>query len=361
MLAGLMGAALVRPASAEPPTDAPSAAARPAPSVSTVPRPATRPAPAVVTASPTTEALIVLGRYSTSYAHDAEHRSRAFNVELSAQAIDGKVLLPGATFSFNDAVGERTASFGFAKSIVLRDGLIAEGTGGGACQVASTLHAAALLAGLEIVARAPHSRPSAYIRMGLDATVALGGGSVIDLKVRNATAAPLTIRARATRGTLDVWMSSGASAVRADVSVTSEIVDRFPIPRTVERDARVPENTIRIKAFGIPGYRVKRRRIVRLADGTELGDVRTDLYPATSDIVVVSPSFDATRIRLHPRAARVEAGARAPAELPVPASDETPPEPESSPPTLLLDPGVARPALVQLRPSTLVRLDNAAP
>src|SRR4051812_27263178 len=97
-------------------------------------------------------ARVVLARFSTTYANDAEHKSRAFNVELGAEAINGKAIAAGATFSFNDAVGERTAAFGYEKSIVLRDGLIAEGVGGGACQVASTLHAAALLGGLEVVA-----------------------------------------------------------------------------------------------------------------------------------------------------------------------------------------------------------------
>src|SRR5262245_36809364 len=84
---------------------------------------------------------VVLARFTTTYAEGPEHKTRVRNLSLAADAIDGKTIAPETLFSFNDAVGERTASFGYAKSVVLRDGLIAEGTGGGACQVASTLHA----------------------------------------------------------------------------------------------------------------------------------------------------------------------------------------------------------------------------
>lgn len=298
----------------------------------------------------TTEAPapVVLARFTTTYANDAEHKARASNVELGAEAINGKVIAAGATFSFNEAVGERTAAFGYAKSIVLRDGMIAEGMGGGACQVASTLHAAALLGGLEIVARAPHSRPSAYIRMGLDATVAFGsmGTPAIDLKLKNPTLTPLTIHAKAARGTLEVWIG-GAGATHLDVRVTSEILERMTFARMVERDTRAKEDTVRVKAFGIPGYRVRRTRVVHAADGTVKRDVRVDVYPPTSEIVQVAPSLEESRIRV--RAASGDAEGES-------TSDESPSKPR---PTVIIEPSAARPLLVQLRPSTRVELENA--
>jgi hypothetical protein len=276
---------------------------------------------------PTTAAARApLAIFSTTYAHDAEHRARAFNVQLAAEAIDGKVILPGATLSFNDTVGERTAAFGYEKSIVLRDHMLAEGTGGGTCQVASTLHAAALLAGLDIVARAPHSRPSAYIRMGLDATVVF---PKVDLKLKNPRADKVTVHARALRGTLDVWLD--AEGPKPAVTLTSEIVERLPFERTTERLAKgappLPPDTVRVKAFGIPGFKVQRTRVVHAHDGTERRDVRIDEYPPTTEVLVVPPTF--------------EDGA----DLP-PKRDDT---------------GVVPPTALQLRPSTRVVLDNAPP
>jgi vancomycin resistance protein YoaR len=286
----------------------------------------------------------VLGRFTTSYAHDAEHKSRAFNVELAAEAINGKTIASGATFSFNDAVGERTAAFGYAKAVVLRDGMIAEGMGGGACQVASTLHAAALLSGLDVVVRAPHSRPSAYIRMGLDATVSLGAsGPPIDLKLKNPWPSSVTVHARAARGSLEVWVDGAGLEVPA-VSLTSEILERIPFERVVQRDRRIADDTARWKAFGIPGFRVRRTREIRSSDGSVRRDVRVDLYPPTSEIVQVAPSFDTSRL------------SRRRPEEPAAADDAT----VASPVTITAEPGIARPALVQLRPSALVVLDNSA-
>lgn len=275
------------------------------------------------------ESITVFGRFSTTYLHDAEHKPRATNVELATAAIDGRILGPGAIFSFNDAVGERTLAFGFAKSIVLRDGMIAEGVGGGTCQVASTLHAAALLAGLDVVFRAPHSRPSAYIRMGLDAAVVFGS---IDLKLRNPGAMPVTVRARANAGVLDVHLEGAGP--RPDVTLASEIVERMPFVRTTSRDRTVVDGQAHLATFGIPGYRVRRTRTVRWPEQPIRHDVRIDVYPPTNALVRIGPGFDRP-LDEDGEPTRVEAE--------------------------VIDRAAVRPAPVQLRPSTLVTLDNGAP
>ena len=282
-----------------------------------------------------------LGRFATTYANDAEHKARAFNVELAAEAVDGRTIAPGATFSFNDAVGERTAAFGYAKALVLRDGMIAEGVGGGACQVASTLHAAALLAGLDVVVRVPHSRPSAYIRMGLDATVAF---PKIDLKLRNPSDSPAIVRARAGKGTLEVWIDA-PGATKLEVSLRTEIVERLPFTRTIERDRSISDDKAHLKAFGIPGYRVRRTRTIQRADGSVRRDVRVDVYPPTNAFLRVAPSFDESRL-----------GVRA-------GDEDDDADDDREPAAIVVDPDAktSRPVLVQLRPSTVVTLDNAAP
>jgi VanW like protein len=285
-------------------------------------------------------APVVLGRFSTTYSRDAEHKGRAINVELAAEAIDGKVIAPGATFSFNEAVGERTAAFGYSKATILRDGMIAEGMGGGACQTASTLHAAALLAGLDVVERAPHSRPSAYIRMGLDATVVLGGrGPAIDLKLRNRSSSVVTLRTRTQLGTLSVWFEA-AQASRPEVSVTSEIVERTAFERTVMTDMTVSDEHVRLVAYGIPGFRVRRIREVRSVDGAVLRDVRIDVYPPSREVLRVGPSFDASRLE------RRESSESEDANL--------------SRSAWLVSAALVRPHPVQLRPSLRIVLTNSS-
>ena len=121
-----------------------------------------------------------LGRCYTQYSW--WNGARSHNLEKAAIAIDGVVLRPGETFSFNDRVGPRTEETGYREAKVIAHYGYADGVGGGICQVASTLYGAALFAGLEELERNQHRFRVAYTRMGLDATVDFGKK---DLKLRN--------------------------------------------------------------------------------------------------------------------------------------------------------------------------------
>ena len=89
--------------------------------------------------------------------------------------IDGIVLAPGEQFSYNDALGERTAERGYKAAGAYSGGQVVQEIGGGICQVSSTLYYAALLANLQIDARTCHYFPVGYLPAGLDATVSWGG------------------------------------------------------------------------------------------------------------------------------------------------------------------------------------------
>jgi VanW like protein len=273
------------------------------------------------------------GRFTTSYREAGEQAHRAHNIELTVSAIDGLTLRPGETFSFNEVVGERTPTSGYDRSIVLRRGLLAEGVGGGACQVASTLHAAALLAGLDIVARAPHSRPSAYIRVGLDATVVYPS---IDLKLRNASDDVVVVRATARHGTLTVAIE-GEPRERPHVVVTSEITNRVYCGRTIVHDRSVPDGEAVIRAYGIPGYRVLRTRTVETG-GKAFYDERIDTYPSVPEIIAVNPALDVHRLRQE--------------------ETEQTPEGDIPPAIVRTAPGTELPMLSVTRPPTRFVVDN---
>src|SRR5262249_28583373 len=124
----------------------------------------------------------VLSSYETIFATFGVGVGRSANIQNAASKIDGTIVPPGQTFSFNDLVGPRTLENGFAVAPEIMGDEMTTGVGGGTCQVSSTLHVAALYGALEIVERQSHSRPSAYTQMGLDATVSY---PTVDLKVRN--------------------------------------------------------------------------------------------------------------------------------------------------------------------------------
>ena len=134
------------------------------------------------------DVLQVLSRFETDFRTKAG--SRAVNIRVAARALQGQVIGPGESFSFNQVVGRRLESRGYLEAPVIVDDEIEPGVGGGVCQVATTLHAAAVLGGLEVIERRSHSRPSGYAPLGLDATVIDGS---VDLKLRNPYSVPISV------------------------------------------------------------------------------------------------------------------------------------------------------------------------
>lgn len=110
--------------------------------------------------------------------------ARVENINIACGAINGISISPGESFSFNDTVGKRTAERGFQDAKVIVDGHSDMGCGGGVCQVSSTLHMAAVNAGLQIDERHPHSHAVPYAPDGGDATVVSGEK---DLRITNST------------------------------------------------------------------------------------------------------------------------------------------------------------------------------
>ena len=123
-----------------------------------------------------------VGRYETIYGGDP---NRIHNVQLVAHLIDGKLIAPGATFSFNQATGERTADKGFLEAPVIINGELTTGLGGGVCQVSTTVFNAAYEAGLKITERTNHALYISHYPQGRDATVNYPD---VDLKFVNDTA-----------------------------------------------------------------------------------------------------------------------------------------------------------------------------
>ena len=113
-------------------------------------------------------------------------KDRTSNIRKALEYMDGTVLEPGATFSFNKAVGERTIERGFFSAIEYAYGEMTKGVGGGVCQASSTVYIAAVEAGLQIVKREQHSMKVNYTDYGKDATVNLDGKK-IDLTFKNNT------------------------------------------------------------------------------------------------------------------------------------------------------------------------------
>ena len=138
-----------------------------------------------------------------AYAHTDHtwNSNRTRNLELACEAIDGYILKPGAVFSFNETVGERTAEKGYKAATVYSGMESVQELGGGVFQVASTLYYCTLYADLEVVSRAVHTFSVDYVPMGMDATVYWGS---LDYQFRNNTDYPIKINASVHDGYVDI-------------------------------------------------------------------------------------------------------------------------------------------------------------
>lgn len=122
----------------------------------------------------------LLSTFSTYYA--ASNRNRSTNLMLAANKINGTVLMPGETFSYNKVVGARTISAGYKEAPIYVEGRVEDGLGGGICQVTSTLYNAVVYANLEITQRTNHQFVPSYVTASRDATVVYGS---IDFQFKN--------------------------------------------------------------------------------------------------------------------------------------------------------------------------------
>lgn len=136
----------------------------------------------------------VLASYDSPHVYNP---TRTHNLELACEAIDGTILKPGDTFSFNKIVGERTAAKGYGEAAVYVGGKTENQLGGGVCQVASTVYLCTLLSDLEVLERYEHQFAPTYVPYGMDATIYWGS---LDYQFRNNTPYPIRIDASVSGG-----------------------------------------------------------------------------------------------------------------------------------------------------------------
>ncbi len=120
-------------------------------------------------------------------------QNRVDNITLAISKINGKVIEKGSEFSFNGTVGPMGEAQGFKKAVGFDgNGKKIQIPGGGMCQISSTLYNTALIAGLEVTERHPHSRRVYYVPKDKDATILYDS---LDLKFINNTDGSIKIYA----------------------------------------------------------------------------------------------------------------------------------------------------------------------
>jgi vancomycin resistance protein YoaR len=213
--------------------------------------------------------------------------NRIHNVHLMADFIDGTVIEPGETFSFNDVVGPRTAERGFLEGQEIIGSLVLPSIGGGVCQTATTLFNDAFELGLPILARTNHNLYLSHYPTGRDATVAWGGP---DFRFQNDLKHGLLIKTSYTDATL-TFTFYGTSEGRRVVSVTGPKTRWTKPGMNYAVDPNAPRRSVKVvSGTGELGFDVNVDRTVYDKDGKKLrSDVFKSHYIPDSPTTVYGP------------------------------------------------------------------------
>jgi vancomycin resistance protein YoaR len=233
---------------------------------------------------------VELAAYATSLR--GRTRSQRHNALKAAAALNGAVIAPGATLSYNATVKSWSLDQGYVKAPVSYDGELVRAFGGGVCQTSTTLYNAALLAGLPIVERHPHVFAPHYVPPGQDAAVAQPN---IDLRIRNPYPWPIRLQTSSDEDVLTIRIL-GACRPVGTVRIEQKVL-ASEMPAHLTRVLHLPEGRAGhayVRNPGAVGYRVLTYRVFSEAGGVVrrecLGD---DSYQAMDRIVQVAEEIGA--------------------------------------------------------------------
>lgn len=262
----------------------------------------------------------VLGECTTSIGGT---EFRLNNVVVAAKAMDGKILMPGDVFSYNDTLGPRTVANGYQPAPAYIGGKTVDEVGGGICQNSSTLYLAALRANLEIVERTNHMYTVGYVPDGLDATVAY---NALDYKFRNNTEHPIRMEVKVNGRKLTIRLY-GTDTEHVTVKMVTETLSTTPYKVTYKPDDTVAVGKTVVDTTAYTGCKVRVFRCVYDADGNLVSRTQESMnnYRHRDKVILYNPA-DAEKLGLVDENGVVHTTVQP--KKPEPVTPEPTPEPE---------------------------------
>lgn len=223
-----------------------------------------------------------LATFTTRY--DVSDVDRSTNLQIACQKINGKVILVGETFSYNQALGPRTVAAGYKNGKIYSGGEVVDGLGGGICQISSTLYNAVLMANLQIVERRNHQFVTSYVAAGRDATVVYG---VTDFKFKNTRQYPVRIVASARNGIATVSIYGIKEENEYTFSFSTKTISTIPYTTQYQEDASLSAGTETVKQKGANGI-ITETYITKMLNGKVVSTtlLSKDTYSAMTRIVI---------------------------------------------------------------------------
>ncbi|PZA07086.1 MULTISPECIES: VanW family protein [unclassified Meiothermus] len=232
--------------------------------------------------------LVLLSSATTTF--KGSSAERIHNVRTAAARLDGYIIAPGETFSFNQAVGEITPEAGFKEGLVISGGRTVPGVGGGVCQVSTTTFRALYMAGLPVVERNPHAYRVRWYDpiIGFDAAVYQ---PYLDLRMKNDTPSPLLLRTHYDPHKVSLTVSVWGLPLGRTVTVSDPVIlSRTPHPPDKYiLDPNLPPGARKQVDWAADGYSVRLSRTITDASGTRT-EVLSTRYRPWQAVYLVGPS-----------------------------------------------------------------------
>jgi hypothetical protein len=234
-------------------------------------------------------AMTLLSTATTGYYGSISERVN--NIARAAARMNGIIVAPGATFSFNTALGSAGSDDGFVEGYAIVNGQLEKVTGGGICQISTTMYRAVFNAGLDIVERKPHSFVINFYENidGFDATVF---APYVDFKWRNDTAGPIYMTAwtdpKAATATFALYGFNDGRQTQM-IGPKSKNVKRQGVAAW-QFDPTLKRGQVVQLVHGRPGKDVEMQRIVTAGNGKVIHrDNLSSRYRPWEDFYVYGP------------------------------------------------------------------------
>ncbi len=199
----------------------------------------------------------LIGRGTSTYYHSIP--SRVYNVNLAASRINGTLVAPGETFSFNQTLGDVSKLTGYKEAYIISEGKTILGDGGGVCQVSTTLFRAVLNAGLPINDRTAHAYRVGYYEQnsppGIDATVY---SPRPDFKFTNNTGGHILVVAKNNPKNYSLVFELYGTSDGRVASISRPVVSNVSpaLPTIYQDDPTLPSGTIKQVDYAAAGAKV---------------------------------------------------------------------------------------------------------
>lgn len=225
----------------------------------------------------------LLSSFTTKY--DASNIARSTNLELAMEKLNGVMVNPGETFSYNKTLGKRTTQAGYKEAGGYAGGKVVQTLGGGICQISSTLYDAVVYANLEIVERHNHMFLAGYVGAGQDATVVYGA---LDFQFKNTRNYPIVIKTNIGNGIAKIEIYGIKEEIEYQVEISTKILSYTPYKEVYEKDSTLKKGTQRILQKGMNGCKSITYKILKF-NGAEVARevLSSDTYDPMNKIIKV--------------------------------------------------------------------------